>query len=161
MNPILTPLKRSRELTPLSREHHHTLLFVWKIRQGIRYNISSSRLSAYCKWFWETNMKDHFKKEEYEFLNILDKDDKMLARMISEHQLLQEGFMQINETTSAAAFESFVQKINEHIRFEERELFDYIEKTVSKPQLEMLATHLNDHTVAHPVWEDEFWVNPL
>ena len=31
----IKPLKRSKELAPLSREHHDGLLFAWKIKQGL------------------------------------------------------------------------------------------------------------------------------
>ena len=33
------PIKRSKELVPLSKEHHEGLLFAWKIKQGLQNGI--------------------------------------------------------------------------------------------------------------------------
>jgi len=60
----IKPIKRSKELAPLSREHHDGLLFAWKIKQGLANKTSIATLCSYTRWFWTNHMKPHFKDEE-------------------------------------------------------------------------------------------------
>ena len=54
MEQNLKPLKRSQYLAPLSREHHETLLFTWKIKQGLSLKIELDRIVSFCNWFLKT-----------------------------------------------------------------------------------------------------------
>ena len=64
MDQNIKPIKRSTQLAPLSREHHEGLLFVWKIRQGIKKEVHPERMIAFVQWFWSTELEPHFRKEE-------------------------------------------------------------------------------------------------
>ena len=70
------PIKRSKELTQLSKEHHFSLLFCWKIRQGLKMNISADRIKKYIEYFWLQCMQPHFLEEE-NFLFIPVGDEKV------------------------------------------------------------------------------------
>ena len=48
------PIKRNPNLMPVSREHHATLLFCWKLRQGVKKDVSAERMKNYIYWFWKT-----------------------------------------------------------------------------------------------------------
>ncbi|MEO5946621.1 MAG: hypothetical protein ABIP79_07360, partial [Chitinophagaceae bacterium] len=60
MKPETKPIKRSKQLTPLSREHHDGLLFAWKIRQGLENETPLEQLRKYTMWFWQQHIKPHF-----------------------------------------------------------------------------------------------------
>lgn len=45
------PIKRSGHLIQLSREHHFSLLFCWKVRTGIKKNIEKRRIIPYILFF--------------------------------------------------------------------------------------------------------------
>ena len=55
------PIKRRKELVPLSRDHHNGLLLCWKIRTGIRTEIDYTRISQYVLYFFEHDLKEHFR----------------------------------------------------------------------------------------------------
>ena len=47
MKPEAKPIKRSKQLSPLSREHHDGLLFAWKIRQGFENGTPLEEMRKY------------------------------------------------------------------------------------------------------------------
>ena len=58
------PIKRNKNIVPLSREHHATLLFCWKLKSGIQLGIDPERIQRYVNYFYEHELLPHFKKEE-------------------------------------------------------------------------------------------------
>ena len=160
MNVSPTPIKRSQELAPFSREHHEALLFVWKIRQGIKYKTEISTLASYCRWFWENYLKDHFQKEETAFLNVLPSTNAMLEKMLDDHDAIRSKIEQLTQFPSELGFERLAQIIQYHVRFEERELFKYIEQVASPGQLRNIFELIEDEKIHADIpWTIEFWVS--
>lgn len=114
------PIKRSESLKPLSREHHHGLLFCWKIRAGIKKNVEVSRIKKYADWFYQNYLVPHFEVEEKYVFPILGNENELIKRAVSEHAKMKQLF------ESNAEFEKNSNLIQEaleaHIRFEERVL---------------------------------------
>jgi hypothetical protein len=157
MEPNLKPLKRSQYLAPLSREHHETLLFTWKIKQGLSLKIELDRIVSFCNWFFENHMKDHFRKEESALTKILSTNDVLIERMIDDHVAIQEKINDLNKWATEDGLKRLSQIINYHVRFEERQLFEHIERTATAEQLKNLAIDLEDSTELSD-WKDEFWM---
>ncbi|HEX6845465.1 MAG TPA: hypothetical protein VF144_00740, partial [Chitinophagaceae bacterium] len=86
----IKPLKRSKELAPLSREHHDGLLFVWKIRQGLANGTPVETLGDYTKWFWTNHIKPHFKDEEKVLVKFLPVDNALVKQMFKEHAEIRD-----------------------------------------------------------------------
>ena len=82
----IKPIKRSKELAPLSRDHHEGLLFVWKIRQGIKKGIAPVRMAQYAGWFWENHLQEHFEKEEQSFAPVLSAGHPAMLELMDEHE---------------------------------------------------------------------------
>jgi hemerythrin-like domain-containing protein len=149
------PIKRSAELTPLSRDHHEGLLLVWKIRQGFRNGTELLRIADYVRWFWKTHLDVHFREEEQLFTPILPQGNEWLQQMLNEHSQLRE--MANKKEWNETSLESFAQLLNDHIRFEERTLFPFIEQQASPEQLRAIyESHSAEKNNA--VWKDEFWL---
>jgi hypothetical protein len=153
----IKPIKRCAELTQLSKEHHEALLLVWKIRQGIRKGVEPERIARYCRWFWEAHLVGHFKKEEELLPVVLSKDHLMLQKMMDDHDVIQRRVKGMPDK-NVESLELLAQSINDHVRFEERQLFNEVERLATPEQLCLIAEGLNEEE-ALPVWEDEFWVN--
>lgn len=45
------PIRRNENIVKLSKEHHFSLLFCWKIRQGIKMEIPAARIIKYMEYF--------------------------------------------------------------------------------------------------------------
>ena len=158
METAVKPIKRSKELAPLSREHHQGLLFVWKIRQGISNKVAPNRIASFCQWFWVHHLHDHFKKEEQEFIEVMPAEHPLLAKMLEEHTEIRNKIQAIEEYCDYDRLYRLAQVMNYHIRFEERCLFKYIECLATKEQLLSIEDHSATEQLAAPVWIDEFWM---
>lgn len=161
MKQEIQPLKRSRQLAPLSREHHEGLLFVWKIRQGIALNVPAKRIADYCAWYWQNELQEHFRKEEAIFSSLLPVSDFLLNTMIEDHQAIACKMEQVIDDASYYSLQRLAQILYYHVRFEERSLFKHIEQVAPLEKLEEAAALL---TVAHSpatAWQDEFWIKQI
>ena len=152
------PLKRSKELAPLSREHHDGLLFVWKIRQGLNNNTPLDTLRNYTIWFWTNHIKPHFADEEKVLVQFLPANNSMVQQMIKEHQQIRDLILDLDKDPSKQSLGLLADFINNHIRFEERELFAYVEKTLTPEQLKLVFADLAEAHQCNTEWKEEFWV---
>jgi len=149
------PIKRSEFLKPLSREHHHGLLFCWKIRTGIKKNVEVSRIKKYSDWFYQNYLVPHFEVEEKYVFPILGNDNELIKKAVSEHGKMKQLF------ESTAEFEKNCSLIQEeleaHIRFEERVLFGEIQKIATAEQLQSIEFNHSDEkfvdNLTDPFWE--------
>jgi hypothetical protein len=158
MTQEIQPLKRSRQLAPLSREHHEGLLFVWKIRQGIALNVSAKRIARYCAWYWQNALQDHFKKEEAAFSSLLPASDFLLNTMIEDHEAIASKMEQVIDDSSYYVLQRLAQIIYYHVRFEERNLFAHIERVAPLDKLEEAVAVLTAAHAPAATWADEFWI---
>lgn len=148
------PIKRHSALQPLSREHHHSLLLCWKIRQGFKKNIPVERIKQYADWYWEHQLTDHFKEEETVLFPILGNDNKLVKKAITEHRRLRRLFEEEKELTKSLGL--IEEELDRHIRFEERVLFNEIQSAATPEQLQDLENHQNREVIKDD-WEDPFW----
>ena len=120
------PIRRSEELKPLSRDHHHGLLLCWKIKEGIKRNIETERLKLYLNWFWSTHLEHHFELEEKFLFPILGSNNEFVKKAVAEHRILKLLFENENDIHTSISLIGI--ELEKHIRFEERVLFNEIQE---------------------------------
>ena len=152
------PIKRNQRLQPLSRDHHQGLLFVWKIRQGLRNQVSTEEMNAYAHWFWEKDLSPHFLLEEQYLLPLLPVAHPLALRMIKEHKNIREAVLSLGKESTRYDLARLSDLLEEHIRFEEREFFTYLEQHLDDDKLNKLSALEQDHIPACEKWENEFWL---
>lgn len=152
------PLKRSKELAPLSREHHDGLLFAWKIKKGLQSDTSLETLCNYIRWFWDNHIKPHFKDEEKVLVKYLPADNPLVQQMIKEHEQIRDLVIGLDKEPDKSSVQLLAEVINLHIRFEERELFEYAEKTLTPEQMNEIFHELPQEIHCQSEWKDEFWI---
>ncbi|GGC24196.1 hypothetical protein GCM10011386_15170 [Parapedobacter defluvii] len=148
------PLKRSPHLKAISRDHHHGLLVCWKIREGFKRNIAIERIKRYTDWFWKTQLADHFEVEEIYIFPVLGNDHELVKRALTEHRRLKRLFEQ--ETEAWRTLNLIEEELDSHIRFEERILFNEVQRVATEPQLAAIAKH-HRHPTQCENWDDLFW----
>ena len=154
----IKPIKRSKELAPLSREHHDGLLFVWKIKQGLTNNTPVETLCNYTRWFWTNHIKPHFKDEEKVFAKFLPPDNPLVHQMFKEHTQIRDMIVLLDKEPDRSSLELLAEFVNNHIRFEERQLFAYAEEVLTACQLNEIYNELSHESHCDTEWKDEFWV---
>jgi len=158
MSKAIKPIKRSKQLTPLLKDHHDGLLFAWKIKQGLKNGADIKLIAKYVQWFWKNHLQEHFREEEQILAPHLPEDNKLLKQMIDEHHGI-ESMVHINENIAdEILLLNLAQAIDEHIRFEERQLFPYAEKAIPEKELNLIYDQLSKVPVQCETWESEFWV---
>lgn len=148
------PLKRHPSLRNLSREHHDILVFTLRLSKGIKRDIAIDRLVKYSRWFWESYLQEHFRLEEKHLFPLISDDHPMKEQALEQHQQIQAYFEQAG--LDIQQLKIIRDMVNQHIRFEEREFFMFIQKKVDKSSLANFAMeHKNQRSC--PIWFDEFW----
>lgn len=149
-----TPIKRNEILQLISREHHYGLLLSWKIREGLKNKIELGRIQEYVNWFWSSHLQHHFDIEEKFVFSILPAENTLVVQALNEHEKLKKLFEEENKTIEIL---NLIEKeLDNHIRFEERVLFNEVQKLATPQQLQLIN---DNHTETFKDdWKDEFWV---
>jgi hemerythrin-like domain-containing protein len=161
LNKMSKPIKRSPALMPLSREHHFDLLLAWKIRKGLKNDVSTERIANYIQYLNKNLISDHFKDEEELLFNRLSSDDQLCDQARQEHNEIRKliAAICIEKRKDAALFNELADKVEAHVRFEERKLFPYLEQKLSPEKLQEIEKVIEEkHGGFQEVWEDEFWI---
>ena len=154
------PIKRSKELVSLSRDHHDGLLLCWKINAGISKGISAGRIGSYVVNFFDDSLAIHFEDEEQYVFSLLEPGNSNRKEAELHHVRLREfvdSFRNSNPITTLS-LKSFSDLLNEHIRFEERVLFNIIEQEADSTKLKSVEENLTNHSKCNTEWHDQFWL---
>lgn len=154
------PLKRHPALVPLSKDHHFGLLLCWKIRTGIKKEIEEDRITAYVNYFFQNHLHTHFKEEEKYIFTVLDEKDEKRKKAEKQHRkinrLVEKLSTEPDKNNDTLAL--IEEEVEAHIRFEERDLFPYIQTTQDEAELEKLRKKIEEiHHVTVEKWDDQFW----
>jgi iron-sulfur cluster repair protein YtfE (RIC family) len=148
------PIKRHKAMQPLSREHHQGLLLSWKIRTGISKGVSVDRIKRYLDWYYTAHLVPHFQAEEEYIFPILGNDHELVKKAISQHRRLERLFNNATELKKSVSL--IEEELESHIRFEERILFNEIQKIATEEQMKIVSD-LHPETEFDENTTDLFW----
>jgi hemerythrin-like domain-containing protein len=153
------PIKRHEALVPFSRDHHYSLLLVWKIRHGMRHSLQPERISDYVVFFFTEDLQHHFKEEEKFLFSRLPAKDKLRIRAEKEHKQIYELYSRIGKNRGdISLLKQFADLLESHIRYEEITLYEHLQNNVPEEILSDILIHSIKQT--HDVdsrWADKFW----
>ena len=132
-------------LVPLSEEHHHELAHASRLRRaaGAGPEQRLAVASAYVDAFF-TETVEHFRREEEILFPLYLRhagSTPVLERILREHMQLH-GLVRALRAAAAAgevpaqALRTLGELLHDHVRAEERELFQEIERVVPAAELE-------------------------
>lgn len=158
-------LKRDEALQPLSRQHHQGLLVSLFLSNGLKKGVATKPMRDFILQFWQDDLLKHFEAEEQvlvPFAKPYATLEPLITRMLLEHQQIELLINRINNEARAEQQETikdFADKLEQHIRFEERELFEQLQLTLSAEDMSVLnfafsALSEKDFCVRYP---DKFW----
>lgn len=156
---VTQPLRRAEALLQFSKDHHFTLLLVWKIRQGLRHSVEPGRIKKYINYFFENFLSQHFREEEQLLFSELEEDNSLRQMAIEDHNYLYQLNEQIKITAEVSRFRIFSDRLEQHIRFEERTLFTLLQNSLPASKMESVLEKMSSSHAAQKqdTWEDEFW----
>jgi hemerythrin-like domain-containing protein len=147
---------RDENLYVLSQEHHHGLIYAVIMRQAHQANAET--LKRYIEDFWDNSLSSHFDNEEKLFLNFIT-DTELRERFLSEHKQIRALYQDIkNEKIDIVEkAKRFGILINDHIRFEERILFPWLQENLTSVELKQIGASLHDSDVCSHEFSPRFW----
>ena len=138
---------RDKNLVPLSRQHQHALALCVRIDRA-------SPISETDRAQWQMEIAQHFLAEirihfDAEELIVFPAARKfpelnsLIELLLNDHRWLRERFSKAEEHALAAAeIAEFAQRLSEHIRREERELFERLQQVMGKDELAVMGQEL-------------------
>jgi hemerythrin-like domain-containing protein len=140
---------RDKSLIPLSHQHQRALALCVRIDRAQPIPIKDLQL-------WQTEIEQHFEQEinihfsaEEEVLFPTASEFPELAplvkELIADHAALRESFNQAKaRKMSAESLPAFAQQLSNHIRKEERQLFERLQTLMNKTNLAALGVRLEE-----------------
>ena len=153
-------------LAPLSEEHHHGLVFALRIERELpaASDEEVERLYSQLLRFWSRGLLPHFHTESECLLARLIRhrlvDDPQIQRLHRDH-LSMYGLVSrmqdaAGQSERRAALQEFGATLHDHIRWEERELFETAQAVLTERELDALGEEIAERhskLVSAP-WED-------
>jgi hemerythrin-like domain-containing protein len=147
----LPRVKRHAALVALSEEHHRELVLARRLQRAASA-AADERLDvarAYVDRFF-TETVEHFRREEEALFPLYVRhagSSELVGRILREHMELHGLALELRAQVAAGEVEgdtlaALGALLHDHVRVEERELFEEIQRSVPVAELEALAGRL-------------------
>ena len=127
---------------PLSRQHHNGLALVVLSERSLAEDSSPENVSRLAKRAverFEVELVNHFKMEENVLFPAIESelgDSALVRELIAEHRMVEQLTGRLREQPSRATLDDFLGLLRTHIRKEENELFEDIQRRLARQTLD-------------------------
>jgi hemerythrin-like domain-containing protein len=130
-------MKRNENLLTLSQEHHDGLVVVRCVKRGSDLGVNPFTVADYVMDVWQNHLDPHFTSEEEILLPAMPHGDEYKARLLREHAAIREKVekIRLRDAELPETLRTFADILDDHIRFEERDLFPFAEKDIPPEKL--------------------------
>ncbi len=152
------PIQRQECLKSLSHDHHHGLVHCRRIRIGLEMAIDPVRIMNYCHWFYHNHLSVHFEIEEKFVFPVLGNDHKLVKKALIDHRRIKRLLTKQDDLLKVLNI--LEETLENHIRFEERILFQEVEHLVTVEQGKRIIEANGKERLAvlkEGEWRDKFW----
>ena len=139
---------RDPSLHPLSHQHQHGLALSVIIRRTLDREESEKtrrELAAKVKAAWELELEGHFAVEEQTLFPAVKgriEEPLLVDRLVAEHREMESMVREIVANPEAPRLRAFAKLLNDHIRSEERQLFEQVQGHLNAEELAALGRRL-------------------
>ncbi|HXR14899.1 MAG TPA: hemerythrin domain-containing protein [Terriglobales bacterium] len=139
---------RDPSLIPLSRQHQHALALCVRLDRAIQAGkIDLEAWQAEIQQQFESEIAIHFAAEEKELFPAAARFPEirpLVDELLAEHSVLRGYFARAAaRSLDTASLGKFGEKLVQHIRKEERQLFEGLQKVMSAAELASLGAALD------------------
>lgn len=125
-------MKRHPALVPLSHDHHHALVQAKRLREE---GLPAAR--AFLRFFRAETTRHFREEEELVFPLLYGEEPEQLRRALLQHQQLRALARRLRDGEDVAV--ELADLLAEHIRLEERDLFELIQRLVPAGELDAIG----------------------
>jgi iron-sulfur cluster repair protein YtfE (RIC family) len=139
---------RHPSLIPLSRQHHNGLALGVLGRRTLAEDGPQSigRVAKRVIDYYELELVNHFGMEE-QVLFPLCGPLAIVEELVADHRAMEEMIAGLREAPSESLLERFFARLTAHIRREERELFQEMQRTLPQETLERAGEEIERRVV--------------
>lgn len=116
-------------------------------------------MKSYVQYFWQTHIQPHFNEEET--ILFAPVKDAAVQKALNEHADIKNQVDAIiaSENIQPLQLKKLADAVDNHVRYEERELFPQLESILTEEQLKDIGDKLQaaGNAVCNNEFIDEFW----
>jgi Hemerythrin HHE cation binding domain len=125
-------VKRHAALVPLSHDHHHALVQARRLREA-----GPAGATAFLRFFASETTRHFREEEELVFPLLYDDEPESLREILLQHHRLRTLALRLRAGEDVSG--ELADLLEAHIRLEERDLFEVIQRAASAEQLAQLG----------------------
>ena len=140
---------RDPSLIPLSHQHHNGLALCVMTRRSLAASSSSANVAKLARRAierYELELANHFEIEE-QVLFPACAEMPLTALLIADHRMLESLIARLRAAPAAVLLEEFCALLSTHIRREENELFEEIQRTLPREALDQAGAEIDRRVV--------------
>jgi hemerythrin-like domain-containing protein len=140
---------RDSSLIPLSRQHHNGLALCVLSRRALAGDSSAESIAKVVKRVidrYEIELVNHFEIEEQVLFPVCG-ELPIIAELCREHRTMEALVEELRTAPSVEILERFFVLLTAHIRREERELFEGIQRTLPREVLDAAGVEIDRRAV--------------
>ena len=145
-------MRRHPALHRLTEDHHHALVHLRRLRQADARTIRA-RVQQFLT-AWQDEVQPHFREEEMALLPCvcppIGPDRGPIPVMCAQHIRIRRAVMELrrahlagDEEQCLAAAAAVAEALEEHVRHEEREVFEAVQETLDEVRMAALGEYLS------------------
>jgi hemerythrin-like domain-containing protein len=140
---------RDKNLIPLSHQHQHALALCVRLDRALQAkSVDLEAWQAEIQTMFQQEIGIHFAAEEKELFPAASRFGELLPlveELRAEHSVLRDFFAQsAKRSLDEDNLSVFVEKLAQHIRKEECQLFESLQKLMGAEELSALGAALNE-----------------
>ena len=154
-------MKRDTALQPLSHQHHNSLMGCLLVRKGVEKKADKKVLKDFILNWWESDLQKHMHAEEkvllpylnkhrfnQSYLNVIFRDHDTIRVLTDRLRVHEDGYR---------LYSIYADFVEQHIRFEERVVFEKIQEKFSHEELATLEKQLPSENRKCSDYPVKFW----
>ena len=141
---------RDKNLIPLSHQHQHALAMCVRLDRALaRRDADLTAWQQEIAGIWESEIRYHFEAEEKVLFPAADRYTSLkplVKQLLSEHDRLREFFARAQVgRLDAASLKTFGEALSQHIRTEERQLFEECQRQLPADEMARAGSAMDDY----------------
>ena len=140
---------RDPSLIPLSHQHHNGLVLCVMTRRSLAQDSSAESVARLARRVidrYELELINHFEIEEQVLFPACG-PMPLVDELVAEHRAIEALIPALRSAPAAVLLEQFCELLSTHIRREESELFEQIQRTLPRDVLDRAGAEIDRRAV--------------
>jgi len=140
---------RDSSLIPLSHQHHNGLALCVLTRRSLAADTSAENVNKLARRVidrFEIELVNHFEIEE-QVLFPAAGPNPLVSQLLAQHRTLEGLIAALRTAPAPELLEQFCELLSTHIRLEENELFEQVQRALPRDVLDRLGAEIDQRAV--------------